>query len=301
MKKIVRNFKNLSYSHEENAVRNATTNDELEVTQEALEEVRHCAMESTGDAYTKFYDLFMKRLTDFKHIHHVHKALKCIYYCCNNIIEQSHFLDDLRGDINFIQKLTRYRYYKSGAKEIGLPVRNLANDVIRMLAETEHYEEEEVEPRTREPQSYKKVRVQRQEQYDYDDDESGEFKFDDFEKGFQVLGRVGANMGKINGIYVLRPQREGGKNSYERLGGDREDPIVFWYWDMHTAWMISKKSHIRNKDKVTAYACIKDQVDDPLDIQATFLIYDPNRQMFVEDERVKICPQSDDFMSRRDK
>jgi len=76
MKQIVRNFKNLSYSHEENAVRNATTNDELEVTQEALEEVRHCAMESTGDAYSKFYDLFMKRLTDFKHIHHVHKGIK---------------------------------------------------------------------------------------------------------------------------------------------------------------------------------------------------------------------------------
>ena len=35
----------------------------MEVTQEALEEVRHCAMEAKGDAYSKFYDLFMKRLT----------------------------------------------------------------------------------------------------------------------------------------------------------------------------------------------------------------------------------------------
>lgn len=295
MKKIVRNFKNLSYTQEENAVRNATSNDDLEVTQEALEEVRLCAMEAQGEAYEKFYALFMKRLRDFKHINHVHKALKCIYYCTNNIIGPSQFLDNLRGDIHCIQKITKYRYYKGAAKgknDIGLPVRKLANDVIRMLAQQDEYEEE-VEPRVRE-----KVRMARPNNYEDHESESGEFKFDDFEKGFQILGRVGANSGRINGIYVLRPQREGGKNSYQRIGGDKEDPIVFWYWDLHSAWMISKQSHIRNKDKVTAYACIKEEIDDPLELTSTFLIYDPARQMFVEDERVKICPQSEDFMQR---
>jgi len=296
MKKLVRNFKNLSYTTEENAVRNATTNDDSEVTQEALEEVRHCAMEAQGESYDKFYAAFMKRLTDFKHIHHVHKALKCIYYCSNNIIGQSQFLNDLREDIHCIQKITKYRYYKGGAKDIGLPVRKLANDVIRMLANHDDYEEEEVEARNPGPRD--KVRMVRTRNYEEEQEtDSGEFKFDDIDKGFQILGRVGANMGRINGIYALRPQREGGKNSYMRIGGDKEDPIVFWYWDLHSAWMISKQSHIRG-NKVTAYACIKSEVDEPLDATETFLIYDPARQMFVEDERVKICPQSEEWMQK---
>lgn len=295
MKKIVRNLKNLSYCREENAVRNATTNDELEVSQEALEEFRQCTLEAKDETYDKFYTAFMRRLTDFKHINHVFKALKCIYYCCNNSFGPSQFLDDLRGDINQIQKITKYRYYRRGAKDVGLPVRKLANDVIHMLAEGDMYEEEEeVEEQT--------VRVVQQNPYRYedDDDDSGELKFDDFEKGFQILGRVGANAGKLNGIYVLRSNREGGKNSYQRIGGDREDPIVFWFWDLHSAWMVSKESQIRNKEKVTAYACIKEDVDDPLQVTSTFLIYDPTRQVFTEDERVKICPQSEDFMSSRE-
>merc|ERR1719228_564431 len=165
-----------------------------------------------------------------------------------------------------------------------------------MLANHDDYgEEEEVEARS--PRD--KVRMVRTRNYEEEeeDNDSGEFKFDDIDKGFQILGRVGANMGRINGIYALRPQREGGKNSYMRIGGDKEDPIVFWYWDLHSAWMISKQSHIRG-NKVTAYACIKSEVDEPLDATETFLIYDPARQMFVEDERVKICPQSEEWMQK---
>lgn len=263
-------------------------------------------MAAEGEEYTKFFTMLFKRLHDYKHIHHVQKALLCIDYC---VMENpdSPFAADVRDNIKFLQKLTRYRYYIQGQKEIGLPVRELACKVIDFLQDEDdrYYDEEEeikvVKYNKKNPDTVKILQKYKEMEEDdvdisdeEDDQEEGVVGWGPRREGFQIMGCIGDGSRRINGEYELRDDFVDGKKSYKRVGGD-SDPIVFWFWEEHTAWMITKKSQIHAPiyDAV-AYALIRDDAEEPLDIVEDFLIYDTEEMKFNVDQRVQIHPTEDE-------
>jgi len=308
MASLVRSFKSMRYSTEENAVRDATKDDDnYQVDEDLFNQIAEYSKDS--EKYPKIFQMLYKRLIDYPKINHVHKALILIDFGLDNFC--SDFADDMGAQYSTIQRITKYRYYKNGDKDIASSVRARANVIIQKLSA----EKEEERPTQRqaegtappEPEAAapkKRTYVMSQptttptpvsegpeEEPEEEAEPEGDFQFEGMSSGVEVYGREGSNAARVNGIYIPGDEVNG-RTSYAR-DEIMDDPICLWFWPGKNLWMISRQSCI-NTDQ--AYACTQCQVENPVDIPATCVwrVFDKIAMQYVKDSDIMIRPSNEE-------
>merc|ERR1719394_1851403 len=259
---MFRSLKSLRYSTEENLVRDATADSEVEPDPELLEAIAEYTRNE--ESYRKIYDMIIKRMTDYPKIKHVHKAMNLINYGLTNFCDQ--FVEDITLQISVIQRITKYRYYKNGEKDIAGDVRAVAHEILEKLSN-----EEELQGQREAAPEHHEVNPELIAQHEPAPEEEGketeEFEDQDAEA----------------------PPREnevGGMMSFVKEGmADLDDPICLWHYDQIGLWMISRQSCIGTDQ---AYACCKSTVDHPGDIPGTktWKVFDKEAGSYVNDGSV---------------
>merc|ERR1719394_59341 len=294
---MFRSLKSLRYSTEENLVRDATADSEVEPDPELLEAIAEYTRNE--ESYRKIYDMIIKRMTDYPKIKHVHKAMNLINYGLTNFCDQ--FVEDITLQISVIQRITKYRYYKNGEKDIAGDVRAVAHEILEKLSNEEELqgqreaapEHHEVNPELiaqHEPAPEEEGK-ETEEFEDQDAEAPPQENYDDFFENFQaggciIAGRHGSNAGRINGVFTPREEEVGGMMSFVKEGmADLDDPICLWHYDQIGLWMISRQSCIGTDQ---AYACCKSTVDHPGDIPGTktWKVFDKEAGSYVNDGSV---------------
>lgn len=289
---LIRGFKNLTFTKAEVLVRNATRDDDEDIPAEILAEFTDLTFSEEEEEYKKMYEMWLRRLNDYPCVNHVRKALLILEYCTYKsymkTLASERFIEDVKQDIRHIQKLTGYRYFKNGMKEIASPIRELANIIVKKLSEEDYVYRDETKKK---PKIYEKSESIFEElneeeiENNHYNDEQGFVEFEDVGDVFQIIGRIGKNSGKLNGVYKILQENIGGRLAFYRMCED-DDPILFWFWDVHKAWMISRRSMMESQ---AAYACVKQDIEHPLDITANFLVFDSEDEIFKIDTNMKIC------------
>jgi len=302
--KMLRSIKSLRYSPEENAVRDATKDDDdLTTNPQLFEQI--AVYTKDKEKYPKIFQMLYKRLIDYPKINHVHKALILIDYGLDKFC--SEFSDDIGAQYPTIQRITKYRYYKNGDKDIAGPVRQRANTIIQKLTEenaneratanvghvtTKRASMKGVAQPQQQPQrpQYQQIQQPIEAVPSYEEEtnteEQGDFQFEQLSAGIEVTGRNGSNAGRINGIYIDRENPVGGKTSYVREGV-MDDPICLWYWEEKSLWMISRQSYIGTDQ---AYGCTQSTVENPADIpeDCVWRVFDKNVGSYVKDFNIRV-------------
>lgn len=291
---MFRSLKSLRYSTEENLVRDATADSEVEPDPELLEAIAEYTRNE--ESYRKIYDMIIKRMTDYPKIKHVHKAMNLIDFGLTNFCDQ--FVEDITLQISVIQRITKYRYYKNGEKDIAGDVRAVAHIILEKLSN-----EEELQGQRQQAPEHHDVNpaiieahepAPEQEAEDYEDQDAEappQENYDNFFDTFQaggciIAGRHGSNAGRINGVFTPRDEQVGGMNSFVKEGmADLDDPICLWYYSQIGLWMVSRESCIGTDQ---AYACCKSTVEHPGDIpdSAPWKVFDKEVGNYVNDSQV---------------
>jgi len=296
---MLRKFRSLGYGAEENYIRDATSNSPGEPPQQLLLLVGDSMRKASGDTYTKMISMLTKRLTDFPKIAHVYKSLILIEYGLTNFPDE--FVQDVETQISVIQRICKYRYYKDGKTDIAGSVRTKAAQILVSLAQEEDLKKKRVQTAEKQSKapttssdtivSPEAVKAKTEEEEKAEDtankEEIAAVQFDAFSDGSIIIkGRVGANAGRINGIFHVRTENVGGVESFEREG-KLDDPIVFWYHEKLGLWMISRESAIGTDG---AYACCQAKVETPLKIPegANWKCFDTTESKYVDEKNIVI-------------
>merc|ERR1719394_2273805 len=274
---MFRSLKSLRYSTEENLVRDATADSEVEPDPELLEAIAEYTRNE--ESYRKIYDMIIKRMTDYPKIKHVHKAMNLINYGLTNFCDQ--FVEDITLQISVIQRITKYRYYKNGEKDIAGDVRAVAHEILEKLSNEEELQGQREAAPEQEAEEFEDQDAEAPPQENYDD------FFENFQAGGCIIaGRHGSNAGRINGVFTPREEEVGGMISFVKEGmAESDDPICLWHYDRIGLWMVSRQSCIGTDQ---AYACCKSTVEHPGDIPdtTTWKVFDKEAGSYVNDGSV---------------
>lgn len=95
---------------------------------------------------------------------------------------------------------------------------------------------------------------------------------------------------RVDGMFLLVKDKEvNGKACWQRKD-DESDPILLWYWPLEggdsgpsgmaeNLWMISRASQLNSQN---AYACCPSSVENPLNINCPWKVWDKNASNFRE-------------------
>lgn len=93
---------------------------------------------------------------------------------------------------------------------------------------------------------------------------------------------------RVDGMFLLIKNKEvNGKACWQRKD-DEDDPIILWYWPLEggeqgpsgmqeNLWMISRASQLHSQN---AYACCPTDVDNPLNINCAWKVWNKNKNKF---------------------
>jgi len=93
-------------------------------------------------------------------------------------------------------------------------------------------------------------------------------------------------MKRINGVYRIRPNKEGGRPVFQKSSG-----LTIWWYPECKTWMISQK-HLVGTDK--SYAFVRDGNLHPLDITRRWKTYNKLQKSWDADPGVLVSPENDD-------
>jgi len=306
---MLRKFKSLGFTKEENIVRDLTKDDDTEPSPKLLLDLSRITREGSDETYKKILTMLSKRMTDYPKIKHVKKALQVVDYGLDYFCDK--FVSDIAQQQSVIQRITKYRYYKNGETDIAGPVRELAAAIlIKLSAEDDLAKTRSKKHPTSSASTTTSTKasstpnpgkqpVQKEEEIQpapgYQEKATTEaenkaVQFDDWNIGSVLVeGRTGSNEGRVNGIYSPREEQVNGKTSYMKDAMMLDDPIVLWYWDKNDGlWMISRESTI-NTDK--CYACVKTgDINDPATIKSgkTWMVFDKDASRYLPDKNISI-------------
>lgn len=95
---------------------------------------------------------------------------------------------------------------------------------------------------------------------------------------YRISGASGDNAMHCNGFYQQQIAKPGERPRFHRLlPKPCEDPIVIWYYQKRSCWMVSHRSQI---DTDTARAIVKQDVDHPEDITQIWYVFNPEKPGF---------------------
>jgi len=100
----------------------------------------------------------------------------------------------------------------------------------------------------------------------------------------EVKGREGFNDKRLNGEYYKRPTEINTRSAYTKRTKE-ENKMVIWFWSAKKVWMMTRETMI-NTD--SAYACVKDDANDPTLIKAFWKVFDKKVGKHVTDKKMKI-------------
>jgi len=93
---------------------------------------------------------------------------------------------------------------------------------------------------------------------------------------------------RVDGLFKLCKDKLNGRHIWQRQD-DEEDPIILWYWPLEggesgpsgmaeNLWMISRKSQLQTQN---AYACVPEDIENPLNIREAWKVWDKKKNDFV--------------------
>lgn len=134
MKSVIRNVKNsvLNYEPSEIRIREATSNEPYGASMTLMDEIANDTFKV--ETYNLVLTMLLKRLTDYQHLNHVHKALNLTEYLLKH--GDLRFLEDMKTRKLIFKRLKRYKFYKN-EHEIGECVRTKARIVYDLLGSDE--------------------------------------------------------------------------------------------------------------------------------------------------------------------
>jgi len=101
-----------------------------------------------------------------------------------------------------------------------------------------------------------------------------------------VLVAKNFKMKRINGVYRIKQQREGGRPLFQKDKG-----LTIWWYPECKTWMISQK-HLVGTDK--SYAFVRDTCWHPLDIQKRWKTYNKLQKTWDADPGALVAAEDDD-------
>lgn len=131
MRAALRQAKNaaMSYDPIEVNVREATSNDPWEANQATMNEIADCSEDPLK--YAKMFAMLWKRLQDYQHHMHVHKALFLIEFLIGHGSDR--FVQDCQRKSADIDRIRRYKYYNSDNVDVAGEVRRKAKAIFDLL------------------------------------------------------------------------------------------------------------------------------------------------------------------------
>jgi len=132
MRSAIRGLKNQvkGYSEAEVLVRDCTCNDEGPPDPRQLHQLANYTLQSVH-TYKDVWTLLWNRTKHFQYIRHVMRGMQTIEYLL--IHGNERIIQDVEDNLTTIKRLTTYKYYKDGNKEVAEDVRLQAAKLISML------------------------------------------------------------------------------------------------------------------------------------------------------------------------